>query len=76
MRELVLHMTRKLVDHPDAVQLGAVEGANTCIYELRCHADDIGKVIGKEGKTVGAMRVLLNAVAARRGRRAVLEVVE
>lgn len=76
MKDLVLQMVRLLVDRPEEVQLGAVEGAATCIYELRCHADDIGKVIGKEGKTVSAMRVLLNSIAARDGRRAVLEIVE
>jgi len=48
----------------------------TQVFELRCHSEDIGKVIGKEGKTVGSLRTLLNAVASKQGRRAVLEVVE
>ncbi len=46
------------------------------MYELRCHPDDVGKVIGKSGKTVGAIRTLLSTVAARQNKRAMLEVVE
>jgi uncharacterized protein len=76
MKQLVLNVIRALVDHPDAVRLTSVSGAATHIFELRCHDDDIGKVIGKEGKTVSAIRTLLNAVSSKQGRRAVLEVVE
>jgi uncharacterized protein len=53
-----------------------IEGERTIVFELRCHPDDVGKVIGKSGKTVGAIRVLLSTVAARQNRRAMLEVVE
>ena len=64
------------MDHPDDVRLTEVEGERTLIYELRCHSEDVGKVIGKSGKTIGAIRTLVNTAAARQGRRAMLEVVE
>ena len=76
MKELLEYIVRLLVDHPDDVRITEVDGEKTVIFELRCHADDIGKVIGKSGKTVGAVRTLLGAVAARQNRRAMLEVVE
>jgi predicted RNA-binding protein YlqC (UPF0109 family) len=53
-----------------------IKGEKSVVYELRCHEKDVGKVIGRSGKTVGAMRTLLGAIAARDGRRAMLEVVE
>jgi len=76
MRELIEYIVRALVDHPDDVRLTEVEGERTLIYELRCHSEDVGKVIGKSGKTIGAIRTLVNTAAARQGRRAMLEVVE
>ncbi len=76
MKDLLEYIVRLLVDHPDDVRITEVDGEKTVIFELRCHAEDIGKVIGKNGKTVGAVRMLLSTVAARQGRRAMLEVVE
>lgn len=76
MKKLVKQMVAELVDHPRQVQVTEIKGDKSVIYELRCNPKDIGKVIGKSGKTVGAMRTLLGAIAARDGRRAMLEVVE
>ena len=76
MKEFIEYIAKTLVDHPEDLQVTEVEGERTVVYELRCHPDDVGKVIGKSGKTVGAVRTLLSTVAARQGRRAVLEVVE
>lgn len=76
MKELLEYIARELVDHPDEVRITEVDGERTAVYELRCHPDDIGKVIGKSGKTVGAMRTLLSTLAAKSGRKALLEVVE
>jgi predicted RNA-binding protein YlqC (UPF0109 family) len=76
MKELIEYIVRALVDHPGDVRLTEVDGEKTVIFELRCHPDDIGKVIGKSGKTVGAIRTLLSTTAAKQGRRAMLEVVE
>jgi len=64
------------VDHPDELRITEIEGERTIVFELRCHPEDVGKVIGKSGKTVGALRTLLSTVAARQNRRAMLEVVE
>lgn len=76
MKKLVKQMLIALVDHPRDVKVTEVKGDKSVVYELRCHQKDIGKVIGRNGKTVGAMRTLLGAIAAREGRRAMFEVVE
>ena len=76
MRELIEYVVKTLVDHPDDLRITEIEGERTIVFELRCHPDDVGKVIGKSGKTVGAIRTLLSTVAARQNRRAMLEVVE
>lgn len=76
MKKLVKQMVTALVDHPRHVKITEIKGDKSIIFELRCHEKDVGKVIGRSGKTVGAMRTLLGAIAARDGRRAMLEVVE
>ncbi|MBP7276106.1 MAG: KH domain-containing protein [Kiritimatiellae bacterium] len=76
MKELLEYMVRLLVDHPNDVRITEVDGAKTAIFELRCHAEDIGKIIGKSGKTISAIRVILGTAAAKQGRRAMVEVVE
>lgn len=65
-----------LIDHPEALKITELNGAKSQIYELRCHEDDIGKVIGKNGKAIIAIRSLMSQVAARQGMRATVEVVE
>ncbi len=76
MKKLVKLMITSLVDHPREVKVTEVVTEKSVVYELRCNAKDVGKVIGRSGKTVGAMRTLLGAIAARDGRRAMLEIVE
>ena len=76
MKELIEYVVKTLIDHPDDLRITEIEGERTIVFELRCHPDDVGKVIGKSGKTVGAIRTLLSTVAARQNRRAMLEVVE
>ncbi len=76
MKELIEYVVKTLVDHPEEIRISEIEGERTIVFELRCHPDDVGKVIGKSGKTVGAIRTLLSTVAARQNRRAMLEVVE
>jgi len=76
LRDLIEHIVRSLVDHPDQVNVTEVDGEKTVVFELRCHPDDIGKVIGRNGKTVSALRTLLTTAAARQNRRAMLEVVD
>ncbi len=76
MKDFVLSTLRWFVDHPGQLQLTDLDGEKTVLFELRCHADDVGKVIGKNGKTIQALRILMNAFSAKQGRRALLEVVE
>lgn len=76
MKALLETIARSLVDAPKEVQITEIDGEKTVIFELRCNAKDIGKIIGKSGKTVGAMRTLLSSIAAKQGRKAVLEVVD
>ena len=76
MKELILVMAKALVDKPDEVEIREVEGDITTILELKVAKDDLGKVIGKQGKTAHAMRAILNATATKLKKRAVLEIVE
>ena len=76
MKELILVMAKALVDQPDKVEIREVEGDVTTILELKVAKDDLGKVIGKQGKTAHAMRAILNATATKLKKRAVLEIVE
>ncbi|NCC52028.1 MAG: KH domain-containing protein [Spartobacteria bacterium] len=76
MRELIEYIVRALVDYPQDIQITEVDGEKTVIFELRCNKKDVGKVIGKSGKTVGAIRTLLNTAATKEGRKAMLEVVD
>ncbi len=76
MKEFILNIVRALVDKPDEVEVGEVEGTRTTVYELRVGQGDLGKVIGKSGQTAKSIRTLLAAAAARKGKRAVLEILE
>ncbi len=76
MKQILESIVKSLVDKPRDVQVTEVSGEKTIIFELRCDAKDIGKIIGKSGKTVGAMRTIMNAMAAKQGRKVTLEVVD
>lgn len=76
MRNLVEFMARSLVDDPRSVAVAERSAEHTTVYELRVQGDDIGKVIGKHGRTAHAMRLLLSAAAQRQGQRAALEIKE
>ncbi len=69
-------MVKALVDKPEEVSLREVEGEKTTVLELRVAKEDLGKVIGKQGKTAKAMRTILNATATKLKKRAVLEIIE
>jgi predicted RNA-binding protein YlqC (UPF0109 family) len=76
MRELVEYIARALVDEPGEVKVAEVEGERVTVIELRVAQSDLGKVIGKQGRTARAMRTILNANATKMKKRAVLEIVE
>jgi predicted RNA-binding protein YlqC (UPF0109 family) len=74
MREFLEYVAKQLVDNPDAVQITEEEKDNKIIFKIKVAQADIGKIIGKQGRTAQSMRVLLSAVAAKIGKRALLEV--
>lgn len=76
MKELVEFVAKALVDNPDAVDVREVEGERTTIIELKVADDDVGKVIGRQGRTARALRTVLAAAATRVRKRAVLEIIE
>ncbi len=76
LKEFIENIARALVDNPNRVEVREVAGEKTTVFELRVGQGDLGKVIGKGGQTARAMRVLLNAAAAKQGKRAVLEIIE
>jgi hypothetical protein len=76
MRDLINVIAKALVDFPDQVEIKEIEGEKTTVLELRVAKEDLGKVIGKQGKTARAMRTILNANATKLKKRAVLEIIE
>lgn len=76
MKELIEHIARALVDKPSEVRVAEVEGEKTTVLELRVAREDLGKVIGKQGKTARAMRTILSAAGTKLGKRCVLEILE
>ncbi|HDI60239.1 MAG TPA: KH domain-containing protein [Desulfobacteraceae bacterium] len=76
MKELVTYIARALVDHPDQVSVSEVEGNQTSVLELKVAKEDLGKVIGKQGRTARAMRTILGAASAKAKKRTVLEIIE
>lgn len=76
MKQLIEYIARALVDHPDQVEVKEIAGEKTLIYELRVGQGDIGKVIGKEGRTAKAIRAIITASAMKIGKRAQLEILE
>ena len=76
MRELIEYIAKSLVDRPEDVLVEETQGEKTTIVELRVAQEDIGKVIGKQGRTARAMRTILNAAGTKMGKRCVLEILE
>ncbi len=76
MRDLVLWLARELVDRKDAVQVDALERDRSTVFELTVDPDDLGRVIGRGGRTAKALRTVLDAAARKEGRRAVLDILD
>ncbi|MBW1695309.1 MAG: KH domain-containing protein [Desulfobacteraceae bacterium] len=76
MKELIKYIAQALVDNPDQVSVAEVEGNQTSVLELKVAKEDLGKVIGKQGRTARAMRTILSAASAKVKKRTVLEIIE
>ena len=76
LKELVSMLAKSLVDNPDQVEVTEVAGEQTAVLELKVAPEDLGKIIGKQGKTAKAIRIILSAAAAKMRKRAVLEILE
>jgi hypothetical protein len=76
MKDLITYIARALVDKPDEVQVSEVVGEQTSVIELKVAKEDLGKVIGKQGRTARAMRTILSAASTKVRKRSVLEIIE
>jgi len=76
MKDLIGYIARALVDHPEQVSVSEVEGKQTSVLELKVAKEDLGKVIGKQGRTARALRTILSAASAKIKKRTVLEILE
>jgi hypothetical protein len=75
-KDLIEHIAKALVDHPEQVKVSEVEGEKTSVLELSVAKEDLGKVIGKEGRTAKAIRVILGATSAKMKKHYILEIIE
>lgn len=76
MKELITYIAKALVDKPEEVVVTEIKGEHTSVIELRVADEDIGKIIGKQGRTVQAIRMILSAASAKVRKRCVLELIE
>jgi hypothetical protein len=76
MKELIEYIAKALVDNPDAVKVTEIEGEKTSVIELSVAKEDLGKVIGKQGRTARSLRTILSAASTKNNKRAVLEILE
>jgi uncharacterized protein len=76
LRELVLYLARALVEHPDAVMVEEIDEPDATVFELKVAESDLGRVIGRQGRTAKALRTVLSAASAKMKRRAILEIIE
>ena len=76
LKDLITYIAKSLVDEPDKIKVEEIAGERTVVYELKVGKDDIGKIIGKAGKTAKAIRTIVTAASMKIGKRAVLEILE
>jgi predicted RNA-binding protein YlqC (UPF0109 family) len=75
MRELLLSIVKELVDHPENVEVHEVVGERTTVLELKVHSDDIGKVIGRKGRIINSLRIIIKSAAVKDGKIITLELI-
>ena len=76
MRDLILYIARGLLDQPDRVEVTEIVGDQTTVLELKVAPEDLGKIIGRQGRTAKALRTVVNAAALKAGKRVILEIIE
>jgi hypothetical protein len=76
MKELITYIAKALVDKPEEVKVTEIEGEQTSVIELKVAKEDLGKIIGKQGRTARAMRTILSAASTKINKRSVLEIIE
>ncbi len=76
MKDLIMYIVKALVDHPEQVDIHELQGEKTTVLELKVAQEDLGKVIGKQGRTARSIRTILNAAGTKAGKRCVLEIIE
>jgi len=76
MKDLIMHMAQALVDQPERVKVFVVDGGHTSIFELRVAKEDVGKVIGREGRTAKAMRTIVSAASSKQRKNSLLEIMD
>ena len=76
MKELIKHIIQALVDHPEQVAILEVEGKQITVLEVKVAKEDLGKVIGKQGRNAKAIRTILNAASAKANKRTIMEIIE
>lgn len=76
MKDLLEYLAKSLVDNPDDVKVEVIEGERSVILQLKVHPDDIGKVIGKQGRIAQALRTLVKAAATKQGKNAIVEILD
>lgn len=76
MKELLQFLAKSLVNHPDQVEVKETQGDNSSVLELKVAKEDLGRIIGKQGRTAKSIRTILNAAASRTNRKVMLEIVE
>ncbi len=76
MKDLIKYIAQALVDDPEEVEVSEIQGSTTSVIELKVAKDDLGKVIGKQGRTARAMRTILSAASTKVRKRSVLEIIE
>jgi uncharacterized protein len=76
MKELVQYLAKSLVNNPDAVEVAENEVEDAAVFQLKVAKDDLGRIIGKQGRTAKSIRTILNAAASKTNRKVILEIVE
>lgn len=76
MKDLLEYLAKALVDNPDDVQIEVIEGERSVILQLKVNPEDIGKVIGKQGRIAQALRTLVKAAATKQGKNAIVEILD